>query len=116
MREETRSTAEGAAAWPLHRQPEFAADRRSIGTEPECREDDLAAADSSCSGGGAIIGLLGVGVVWAVNSPESQARALLKTENINGDPDDFASNCSKFPLVDLPSIRRPVTDLILDRN
>ena len=99
---------------------------------------------------GAIVGLLGVGVVWAVNSPQSQARALhvangdfetfsgpveigfpshfgrwggnpaevieeadgnrmlrlLKTGNINGDPDDFASNCSVFQLVELSSIRQ----------
>lgn len=99
---------------------------------------------------GAIIGLMGFGVVWAVNSPESQARALqvangdfesfsgpveigfpshfgrwggnpaevieeadgnrmlrfLKTGNVNGDPDDFASNCSVFQLVDLSSLRQ----------
>ena len=99
---------------------------------------------------GAIVGLLGVGVVWAVNSPKSQARALhvangdfetfsgpveigfpshfghwggnpaevieeadgnrmlrlLKTGNVNGDPDDFASNCSVFQLVDLSSLRQ----------
>jgi len=97
---------------------------------------------------GAIVGLLGVGVVWAVNSPQSQARAihvangdfetysgpvefgfpshfgrwggnpaevieeadgnrmlrLLKTGNVNGDPDDFASNCSVFQLVELSSL------------
>lgn len=99
---------------------------------------------------GAIVGLLGVGVVWAVNSPTSQAIALhvangdfeafsgpveigfpsrfggwsgnpaevieeadgnkmlrlLKTGNVNGDLDDFASNCSVFQLVDLSSIRQ----------
>jgi hypothetical protein len=99
---------------------------------------------------GAISGLLGVGVVWAVNSPQSQAIALhvangdfetfsgpveigfpshfgqwggnpaevieeldgnrmlrlLKTGNINGEPDDFASNCSVFQLVDLSSLRQ----------
>jgi hypothetical protein len=99
---------------------------------------------------GAIVGLLGVGVVWAVNSPKSQARALqvangdfeafsgpveigfpshfggwggnpaevieeadgnrmlrlLKTGNVNGDPDDFASNCSVFQLVDLSPLRQ----------
>ena len=99
---------------------------------------------------GAIIGLLGAGVVWAVNSAESQARALqvansdfedlsgpveigfpshfgqwggnpaevieeadgnrvlrlLKTGNVNGDPDDFASNCSVFQLIDLSSLRQ----------
>jgi hypothetical protein len=99
---------------------------------------------------GAIVGLLGVGVVWAVNSPQSQARSLhvangdfemfsgpveigfpshfggwggnpaevieevdgnrtlrlLKTGNVNGDPDDFASNCSVFQLVDLSSLRQ----------
>lgn len=99
---------------------------------------------------GVIVGLLGVGVVWAVNSPKSQARALhvangdfeafsgpveiglpshfgrwggnpaevieeadgnrilrlLKTGNVSGDPDDFASNCSVFQLVDLSSLRQ----------
>jgi len=99
---------------------------------------------------GAIVGLLGVGMVWAVNSPQSQARALhvvngdfetfsgpveigfpphfgqwggnpaevieeadgnrmlclLKTGNVNGDPDDFASNCSVFQLVELSSLRQ----------
>jgi len=99
---------------------------------------------------GAIVGLLGVGVVWAVNLPQSQARALhvangdfetfsgpveigfpshfgrwggnpaevieeadgnrmlrlLKTGNVNGDPDDFASNCSVFQLVDLSFLRQ----------
>lgn len=99
---------------------------------------------------GAIIGLLGVGVVWAVNSPRSQAKALhvangdfeafsgpveigfpshfgqwggnpaevieeadgnrmlrlLKTGNVNGDPDDLASNCSVFQLVDLSPLRQ----------
>ena len=99
---------------------------------------------------GAMVGLLGVGVVWAVNSPQSQARALhvangdfetfsgpveigipshfgtwggnpaevieevdgnrmlrlLKTGNVNGDPDDIASNCSVFQLVDLSSLRQ----------
>ena len=97
---------------------------------------------------GAIVGLLGVGVVWAVNSPQSQARTLhvangdfesfsgpiefgfpshfgrwggnpaevieesdgnrmlrlLKTGNVNGDPNDFASNCSVFQLVQLSSL------------
>ena len=99
---------------------------------------------------GAIVGLLGVGVVWAVNSPKSQARDLqvangdfeafsgpvdlgfptrfgqwggnpaavieeadgnqvlrfLRTGNVNGDPDDFASNCSVFQFVDLSTLRR----------
>lgn len=99
---------------------------------------------------GAIVGLLGVGVVWAVNSPKSQARAihiangdfeaflgpvhiglpsqfgqwggnpaeaieeadgnrilrLLKTGNVNGGPDDFASNCSVFQFVELSSLRK----------
>lgn len=99
---------------------------------------------------GAIVGLLGVGVVWAVNSPQLQARSLhvangdfetfsgpieigfpshfgqwggnpaevieevdgnrmlrlLKTGNVNGDPDDFASNCSVFQLVELSSLRQ----------
>jgi len=97
-----------------------------------------------------VVGLLGVGVVWAVNSPQSQARALhvangdfetfsgpveigvpshfggwggnpaevieeadgnrmlrlLKTGNVNGDPDDFASNCSVFQFVELSSLRQ----------
>lgn len=106
---------------------------------------------------GAFVGLLGVGVVWAVNSIKSQARTLhvangdfeaftgpveigfpshfgewggnpaevieeadgnrmlrlLKTGSVNGDPDDFASNCSVFQLVDLSSLRRQweTTDL-----
>jgi len=99
---------------------------------------------------GAIVGLLGLGVVWAVNSPRSQARAihvangdfeafsglvdigfpshfgqwggnpaevieeadgnrmlrLLKTGNVNGGPDDFASNCSVFQLIDLSFLRQ----------
>ena len=99
---------------------------------------------------GAIVGLLGVGVVWAVNSPASQARTLhvangdfeafsgpveigfpshfgrwggnpsevigdadgnrvlrfLKTGNVSGGPDDLASNCSVFQLVDLSSLRQ----------
>jgi hypothetical protein len=97
---------------------------------------------------GAIVGLLGIGVVWAVNSPQSQARTihvangdfetfsgpieigfpshigtwggnpaevieeadgnrmlrLLKTGNVNGASNDFASNCSVFQLVDLSSL------------
>ena len=36
---------------------------------------------------GAIVGLLGVGVVWAVNSPQSQARTL---EVANGDFEEFS--------------------------
>ena len=99
---------------------------------------------------GAMVGLLGAGVVWAVNSPKSQAREihvangdfealsgpietgfpsrfgqwggnpaevieeadgnrvlrLLKTRNVNGGPNDFASNCSVFQLVDLSSLRQ----------
>ena len=99
---------------------------------------------------GAIVGLLGFGVVWAVNLPQSQARSLhvvngdfetfsgpveigfpshfgrwggnpaevieeadgnrmlrlLKTGNVNGDADDFASNCSMFQLVELSSLRQ----------
>ena len=98
---------------------------------------------------GAIMGLLGVGAVWAVNSPESQARSIhlangdfeafsgpveigfptnfgrwggnpaevveeangnrllrfLRTENVKGEPDGPASNCSIFQLVDLSSLR-----------
>ena len=99
---------------------------------------------------GVIVGLLGAGVVWAVNSPQSQIRTLhivngdfetmsgpveggfpsyfgmwggnlaeviegsdgsrmlrfLKTGNVNGDPDDLASNCSVFQLVDLSILRQ----------
>lgn len=99
---------------------------------------------------GAIAGLLGVGVVWAVNSPKFQVREihvangdfesfsglvdigfpshfgqwggnpaevieeadgnrilrLLKTGNVNGESNDFASNCSVFQLVDLSSLRQ----------
>ena len=99
---------------------------------------------------GAMVGLLGVGVVWAVKSPQSQARPiqiangdfetlsgpielgfpshfgtwggnpaevieevdgnrrlrLLKTGNVNGESNDFASNCSVFQLVDLSSLRQ----------
>ena len=99
---------------------------------------------------GVIVGLLGAGVVWAVNSPQSQVRTLhivngdfetmsgpveggfpshfgmwggnpaeviegsdgsrmlrfLKTGNVNGDPDDLASNCSVFQLVDLSILRQ----------
>ncbi|MCP4778612.1 MAG: hypothetical protein GY880_30725 [Planctomycetaceae bacterium] len=99
---------------------------------------------------GAMVGLLGVGVVWAVKSPQSQARPiqiangdfetfcgpielgfpshfgtwggnpaevieeadgnrmlrLLKTGNVHGEPNDFASNCSVFQLVDLSSLRQ----------
>ena len=99
---------------------------------------------------GAMVGLLGVGVVWAVKSPQSQAITirvadgdfetlsgpielgfpshfgtwggnpaevieevdgnrrlrLLKTGNVNGESNDFASNCSMFQLVDLSSLRQ----------
>lgn len=99
---------------------------------------------------GALVGLLGVGVVWAVGSPKSQARVLhvangdfeacsgpiangipfqfgqwggnpaevieeadgnrilrmLKTGAVKGGPEDFASNCSVFQLVDLSSLRQ----------
>ena len=99
---------------------------------------------------GAIVGLLGAGVVWAMNSPQSQARVLhvpngdfeafsgpveigipshfggwggnpaevteeadgnrvlrfLKTGNVSGEPDDLASNCAVFQLVDLSSLRQ----------
>lgn len=99
---------------------------------------------------GAMVGLLGVGVVWAVKSPQSQARTILvangdfetfsgpigigfpshfgtwggnpaevieeadgnrmlrflKTENVNGESNDFVSNCSVFQLVDLSSLRQ----------
>ncbi len=99
---------------------------------------------------GVIVGLLGAGAVWAVNSPQSQIRTLhivngdfetmsgpveggfpscfgiwggnpaeviegsdgsrmlrlLKTGNVNGDPEDLASNCSVFQLVDLSILRQ----------
>ena len=99
---------------------------------------------------GAIVGLLGAGVVWAMNSPQSHARRVevangdfeafsgpvengfpshfgkwggnpaevieeaggnrvlrfLKTGNVSGGPDDLASNCSVFQLVDLSSLRQ----------
>jgi hypothetical protein len=99
---------------------------------------------------GAIVGLLGVGLVWAMNSPQSQARKLnvvngdfeafsgpvesgfpshfgkwggnpaevieeadgnrvlrfLKTGDVRGGPDDLASNCSVFQLVDLSPLRQ----------
>lgn len=99
---------------------------------------------------GAIVGLLGVEVVWAVNSPKSQARVIpvengdferfsgpvetgfptrfgkwagnpsevieepdgnrvlrfLRTGDVSGGPDDFASNCSVFQLVDLSPLRQ----------
>ena len=99
---------------------------------------------------GAIVGLLGAGVVWAMNSPQSQARVLqvangdfeafsgpveigfpshfgkwggnpaeviedadgnrvlrfLKTGDVRGGPDDLASNCSVFQLVDLSPLRQ----------
>ncbi len=99
---------------------------------------------------GAIVGLLGVGVVWAVHSPQSQARVIqlangdfeafsgpveigfpshfgrwggnpaevieeadgnrvlrfLKTGDVRGGPDDLASNCSVFQLVDLSPLRQ----------
>ena len=99
---------------------------------------------------GAIVGVLGVGVVWAINSPQSHARILqvangdfesfsgpveigfpshfgrwggnpaevieeadgnralrfLKTGDVSGGPDDLASNCSVFQLVDLSPLRQ----------
>ncbi len=112
---------------------------------------------------GAIVGLLGVGVVWAMKSPQSQATVLavsngdfesfsgpvdigfpsdfgkwggnpaevieeadgnrvlrfLKTGDVRGGPDDLASNCSVFQLVDLSPLRQrweipdPDTQVIL---
>ena len=100
---------------------------------------------------GVLVGVLGVGMVWASVSPGAVVRVFriahgnfdsldvgpipnrfpvrfgewcgnpaevikdadgsrvlrfLKTESINGDPGDLASNCSVFQLVDLSSVRR----------
>jgi len=100
---------------------------------------------------GVLVGVLGVGMVWASSVPVALARVfniahgnfdsldtgsipnrfparfgewcgnpaevieeadgnrvlrLLKTENVNGGPNDFASNCSVFQLVDLSSLRQ----------
>ena len=100
---------------------------------------------------GLFVGLLGVGMVWAIGSPKSEAQVidvahgdfesiaegplpsrfpvrfgewagnpaevveepggnkilrLLRTANVKGDPDGFASNCSVFQLVDLSALRR----------
>ncbi|GAB5406450.1 MAG: hypothetical protein Aurels2KO_46810 [Aureliella sp.] len=113
---------------------------------------------------GAIVGLLGVGVVWAMKSPQSQATILtvsngdfesfsgdvdigfpsdfgkwggnpaevieeadgnrvlrfLKTGDVRGGPNDLASNCSVFQLVDLSPLRQqweipdPDTQVILN--
>jgi hypothetical protein len=100
---------------------------------------------------GMFVGLLGVGAVWAMNSPKAEARVFdiahgnfesmaegatqtqfpvrfgewsgnpaevvkeasgnktlkfVRTANVKGDPDGFASNCSVFQLVDLSALRR----------
>jgi hypothetical protein len=100
---------------------------------------------------GMFVGLLGVGAVWAMNSPKAEAHAFdiahgdfetlaegpiptqfpvrfgewagnpaevvkeangnkllrfVRTANVKGDPDGFASNCSVFQLVDLSALRQ----------
>ena len=100
---------------------------------------------------GMFVGLLGVGMIWAIGSPKVEARVFdiahgdfetmgegltptqfpvrfgewagnpaevvkeasgnkilrfVRTANVKGDPDGFASNCSVFQLVDLSAIRR----------
>ena len=100
---------------------------------------------------GLFVGLLGVGMVWAMGSPKAEARVfdiahgdfesmvegptptrfpvrfgewagnpaevvkeadgnkilrLVRTANVKGDPDGFASNCSVFQLVDLSALRQ----------
>ncbi len=100
---------------------------------------------------GMFVGLLGVGMVWAIGSPKAEARLFdiahgnfesmpegptptqfpvrfgewsgnpaevvkeadgnkilkfVRTANVKGDPDGFASNCSVFQLVDLSALRR----------
>ena len=100
---------------------------------------------------GMFVGLLGVGMIWAIGSPKSEARAFeiahgdfetmaegptptqfpvrfgewagnpaevvkeadgnkilrfVRTANVKGDPDGFASNCSVFQLVDLSALPR----------
>ena len=100
---------------------------------------------------GMFVGLLGVGMIWAIGSPKAEARVFdiahgdfekiaegptptqfpirfgewagnpaevvkeasgnkilrfVRTANVKGDPDGFASNCSVFQLVDLSVLRR----------
>lgn len=100
---------------------------------------------------GIFVGVLGVGMVWAIGSPKAEARLLsiahgdfesmvvgpipngfpvrfgewggnpaevikeddgnnilrfVRTANVKGDPDGFASNCSVFQLVDLSALRQ----------
>lgn len=100
---------------------------------------------------GMFVGLLGLGMVWAIGSPKAEVRVfdiahgdfesmpegptpvsfpvrfgewagnpaevvkeangnkilrLVRTANVKGDPDGFASNCSVFQLVDLSAIRQ----------
>jgi len=100
---------------------------------------------------GIFVGLLGMGMVWAIGSPKAEARVfqiangdfesmalgptptqfpehfgewsgnpaevvketggnqalrLLRTANVTGNPDGFASNCSVFQLVDLSALRQ----------
>jgi len=101
--------------------------------------------------GGMFVGLLGVGMIWAIGSPKAEARVFdiahgdfekiaegptptqfpirfgewagnpaevvkeasgnkilrfVRTANVKGDPDGFASNCSVFQLVDLSALRQ----------
>jgi hypothetical protein len=100
---------------------------------------------------GMFVGLLGVGMIWAIDSPKSEARVFdiahgdfetmaegptptqfpvrfgewagnpaevvkeasgnkvlrfVRTANVKGDPDGFASNCSVFQLLDLSALRQ----------
>jgi len=100
---------------------------------------------------GMFVGLLGVGMIWAIDSPKAEARVFdiahgdfekiaegptptqfpirfgewagnpaevvkeasgnkilrfVRTANVKGDPNGFASNCSVFQLVDLSVLRR----------
>jgi hypothetical protein len=100
---------------------------------------------------GMFVGLLGVGMIWAIGSPKAEARVFdiahgdfekiaegptptqfpirfgewagnpaevvkeasgnkilrfVRTANVKGDPDGFASNCSVFQLLDLSALRQ----------
>jgi len=102
-------------------------------------------------GAGIFVGLLGVGMIWAIGSPKTEARVFdiahgdfetmaegptpmqfpvrfgewagnpaevvkeadgnkvlrfVRTANVKGAPDGFASNCSVFQLVDLTALRQ----------